>query len=128
MTRINVGIKPKELNKQLAFAEYREIKRIPNAIISGKANINSIIPSEFILGQGHVKFFYNKLGFLYKRYKALQQRCIDLHISIANYDDSFDIAWLMYPQLFGNYEPSSRDRELVLERFNQLNHKLECIT
>ena len=62
MTRINVGILPKELNTKMLIAEHREIIRIPNLIKKGKYNIKGV-PEHFKLGAGHVSFFYNKLKY-----------------------------------------------------------------
>lgn len=70
MTRINVGIPPRELTNKHLTAEHREIKRIPNAVKTGKAKMVGI-PAQFTLGTGHVKFFYNKLGYLRQRYLEL---------------------------------------------------------
>ena len=67
MTRINVGIPPIELVNKHLLAEHREIKRIPNCVAKGKYNMDGI-PERFKLGKGHVKFFYNKLLYLKKRY------------------------------------------------------------
>lgn len=49
MTRINVGVKPKELCRQHLLAEAREIKRIPNVVAKGKFNLKNQ-PKEFTLG------------------------------------------------------------------------------
>lgn len=56
MTRINVGIPPKDLNTKHLIAEHREIKRVPNLIKKGRLK-SSNIPSNFTLGAGHIKFF-----------------------------------------------------------------------
>jgi len=69
MTRINL-VHPSELCDQHLFAEFREITRIPNLILSNRFNFHNQ-PSEYTLGKGHVKFFYDKLDFLHKRYASL---------------------------------------------------------
>ena len=74
MTRVNVGIKPSELIGKMLIAEHREIKRIPNIIKSGKYSMKGQ-PQLFTLGKGHVKFFYDKLEFLRKRYELLYTEC-----------------------------------------------------
>ena len=73
MTRINV-VPVKELTDQHLLAETRELPRIPNAILKGRYNLSSI-PSEYVLGKGHVSFFYTRLGWLQERYKALHAEC-----------------------------------------------------
>ena len=69
MTRINL-IPVKELSDQHLMAEYRELPRIINGVLSGKFN-NKNIPDKYVLGTGHVKFFTNKLIFLYNRYENI---------------------------------------------------------
>lgn len=74
MTRINV-VDPTELCDQHLFAETRELKRIPNMIKSGKARLDLPRPNRYVLGKGHVSFFYDKLKWLRNRYDALYAEC-----------------------------------------------------
>ena len=76
MTRINVGIDPSELNMKMLMAEHREIKRIPNCVKKGRFSMVGQ-PREFTLNTGHVKFFYDKLGYLKKRYEEIYKTCCD---------------------------------------------------
>ncbi|MBR0574009.1 MULTISPECIES: pyrimidine dimer DNA glycosylase/endonuclease V [Pasteurellaceae] len=73
MTRINL-IPPKELCDQHLLAEFRELTRIPNAVAKGKYNLVGM-PDDYKLGTGHVRFFFNKLMFLKKRYQDLYEEC-----------------------------------------------------
>jgi len=79
MTRINLAIQPKQLTDQHLLAELRELPRIftavKNRIASGKS-FNDI-PKNFTLGTGHVKFFYDKCGFLDKRHHSLRLEYFD---------------------------------------------------
>lgn len=74
MTRINL-VDPANLSSQHLIAEYREIMRLPNNLrksLQRKIPFKmSEIPNEYVLGKGHVKFFYNKMKFLRRRFKAL---------------------------------------------------------
>ena len=71
MTRINVIPSALLLDSHL-LAELREITRIPNAILSGKAKIDfKAIPGRYTLGKGHVIFWYDKLGYIRARYEQL---------------------------------------------------------
>lgn len=88
MTRINAHINPLVLCDQHLLAEHREIKRIPNTIRSGKAKLTGI-PETFSLGTGHVKFFYNKLGYLQNRYAHLHQECIRRGFDVTDYSECF---------------------------------------
>lgn len=80
MTRINV-VDPSELSTKHLVAEYREIMRLPgNLSLSlnrkGKKFDLKEIPETYTLGTGHVKFFYNKMAFLEKRFKSLVQEML----------------------------------------------------
>lgn len=115
MTRINVGIMPSELNNRHLLAEHREIKRIPNAIKKGKYSLDNI-PAEFKLGTGHVKFFYNKLGYLHGRYIDLYEECLNRGFNVTNYNDSFNDVPM---ELYNEYTPTKWDRKIVLERITK---------
>ena len=112
MTRINAGIPPVELTDKHLIAEHREIKRIPNLISKGKYNMNGQ-PSEFKLGIGHVKFFYDKLLYLKKRYIKLNHECVKRGFNIQNYVG----AWDEVPkELMNDYIPSETDVAIVKQR------------
>jgi hypothetical protein len=114
MTRINVGIPPAKLTRQHLIAEHRELVRIPNAIKSGRAVVKGI-PEQFKLGSGHVKFFYNKLKYLHKRYDALYKECIRRGYKMTYFGDSFK----ELPQiLYNDYIPTQKDIEIITERIN----------
>lgn len=75
MTRINC-ISVQELTDKHLLAEYREITRISSALKrSIKANkVN--IPDKYKMGEGHVKFFYDKGLYLHKRTAQLYEECL----------------------------------------------------
>ena len=112
MTRINVGVFPSELSDKHLLAEHREIKRIPNTIKSGKAIVKDI-PTQFTLGTGHVKFFYNKLLYLKNRYISLYEECIKRGFNVTNYIAAWDD---LPSELMQDYTPLAQDRAIVLER------------
>ena len=115
MTRISVGIRAIELCDAHLIKERVELVRIPNAIKSGKAVIKNI-PKEFTLGTGHVKFFYDKIGYLHKRYNELTNECLDRGFNITDFSDSFcDIPLGLYK----NYNETIRDRKIVADRVNE---------
>lgn len=114
MTRINVAVLPSELTDKHLMAEHREIKRIPNCIVNGRYSMKDQ-PSEFTLGTGHVKFFYDKLGYLLMRYEQLYAECRLRGFDVTYYGE----AWKDVPQeLMGDYKPTERDRAIVMERIN----------
>ena len=123
MTRINVGILPSELTDKHLLAEHREIKRIPNCVAKGKYNMNGI-PDKFKLGTGHVKFFYNKLFYLFTRYLELYVECKKRGFNVQDYRE----AWSNVPkELMGNYIPTQNDRKLVQQRINEKLNKWKVI-
>jgi len=115
MTRINVGVEPSKLSRQHLLAEHREIKRIPNAVRTGKAKIENI-PENFRLGKGHVKFFYIRLGYLLKRYRKIYKECINRGFQVSDYSK----AWDGIPSnLMGDYHPTEKDRQIVKARIKE---------
>lgn len=114
MTRINVGYPVEKLTTKHLIAEHREIKRIPNTIISGKAKIKDI-PETFRLGAGHVKFFYNKLGYLLDRYNKIHEECLRRGFNVQDYSGSWDG---VPSHLMGDYTPTKRDKALIRERIS----------
>lgn len=112
MTRINVGVPPRELSNKHLIAEHRELKRIPNVVAKGKCNLKNI-PTKFSLGKGHVSFFYDKLGYLRERYIGLYDECIARGYNVQNYLASWDGV----PQeLMNSYTPTEEDVRIIRER------------
>jgi len=119
MTRINVGILPKELSNKHLIAEHREIKRIPNCVSKGRYNMNNK-PNRFKLGEGHVKFFYDKLSYLKDRYVLLYTECMRRGFNVQNYIG----AWDNIPkELMGDYTPTENDRKLIQQRIKENDKK-----
>ena len=115
MTRINAGIPPEDLTLKHLLAEHREIKRIPNNIVKGKFNMNNQ-PEKFVLGEGHVKFFYNKLKYLKKRYELLYAECVKRKFAVKYYG----LSWKDVPEeLMNDWEPSEKDITIVKERIQE---------
>lgn len=112
MTRINVGIPPKELTNKHLLAEHRELKRIPNVVSKGKCNLKNI-PAKFSLGKGHVSFFYDKLSYLKDRYIELYNECIARGFNIQNYLSAWDSVPI---ELMKGYNPTDNDAQIIRER------------
>ena len=74
MTRINV-VPVETLHQKHLVAEYRELPRIfelvRKRVEKGDKPFSIKIPHEYVLGTGHVSFFYNKLGFIKTRFEQL---------------------------------------------------------
>jgi hypothetical protein len=117
MTRISVSVRAIELCDAHLIKERIEILRIPNAIKSGKAKVNlAKIPKTFTLGTGHVVFFYPRLKYLHDRYNELSSECIKRKFNITDYSDAFDD---LPENLYNDYEETSADRFLLVERINE---------
>ena len=115
-----MGILPQELPSKLLLAEHREMKRIPNCIKSGRYNLEGI-PDQFTLGKGHVKFFYDKLHYLYERYITIHWECIERHFNTQDYGNCWDgLPW----ELYNNYTPTDRDRQLIIDRIESKGFSL----
>lgn len=92
MTRINLTL-VSELADQHLMAEYRELPRVFGAVREriAKGQGFSDIPKDFRLGTGHVKFFYDKIGFLFLRQNAIIKELLkrgyqiqNIHVNVAD--------------------------------------------
>lgn len=115
MTRINAGINPSSLSDKHLLAEHREIKRIPNTIGKGKAIIKDI-PDDFVLGKGHVKFFYNKLYYLFNRYNAIHRECLKRGFNVTYYREAWDNVPVILMQ---DWKPTQNAADLIRQRIHE---------
>lgn len=110
----------------MLIAEHREIKRIPNCIKSGRYSLDGM-PVNFTLGTGHVKFFYNKLAYLRRRYELIYRVCVGApnHFNVTYYGSAFNG---LPDALMGNYEPTINDRALLVQRLHErgVDIELDC--
>lgn len=126
MTRINV-VPVQELHKKHLMGELHEITRVFGLVRKlkdrkiNRFNFQEKVnpPKEYTLGSGHVKFFYDKLGFVYNRYQELQQEAIRRGINANNIerDSLFDGIDSFYG---GDYTPTEDaiaiNRQRLIER------------
>jgi len=132
MTRINL-VPPAELCDQHLIAEWRELTRIPNGIVSGKYKVDlKEIPKQYTVrtndnpagGKGHMKFFFDKLYFLFKRYEAiraeLEQRGMPRK-SMWPDTDAYASHRLLWGILWSDYKPTPQaimlNRKRIRETF-----------
>lgn len=90
MTRINV-VPVKELMDQHILAEVRELPRLVKNLhksLNRKSKPFSMdeIPSQYVLGTGHVFHFYDKFKWLETRFKQLLEECENRGFTI-NFND-----------------------------------------
>ncbi|MFZ7199345.1 pyrimidine dimer DNA glycosylase/endonuclease V [Avibacterium avium] len=123
MTRINV-VPPQELCDQHLLAEHRELTRIPNAVAKGKYNLAGQ-PADYKLGEGHVRFFFNKLQFLKNRYDLLHQECKARGFNVQYFWPE-DLP--QDPSLWQDYQPTENALALNRERIQLRMPKLARFT
>lgn len=113
MTRINL-VPVETLMDQHLMAEYRELPRVFTLALKAYGK-PTVIPAEYVLGSGHVKFFYNKLKFLVNRQLALIAECKKrgFKISQENIDFIFPDSW------YNDYSPSEKDIQLSQSRLDE---------
>jgi len=122
MTRINL-IEPKELTNKHLMAEYRELPRIFTAVkvlIEKGVNVDDVeISNQYVLGKGHVKFFYNKIDWLLIRYEKITKELLsrkfnineELVSSVVNGVNNISLEWKK-----SNYSPSPQEIYLNMAR------------
>ena len=120
MTRINL-IPPEELYWKHLVAEYRELPRIFGLVRRADAKCffpkMMRVPPKFTFGEGHEKFFYDKLTFLVRRQELLIN---EMHR--RGYNTSFDTSSLSLNislKWFNDWTPSNEDIALSRSRINQ---------
>jgi hypothetical protein len=87
MTRINC-VPTAELSRQHLLAEYRELPRV--FALAQKAYCmrrKVLAPEAYTLGTGHVKFFYQRLGYCRRRFHELREEMV-LRGYKPKYDDA----------------------------------------
>jgi deoxyribonuclease (pyrimidine dimer) len=117
MTRINV-VPPKELHTKHLVAEYREITRLPTNLRTalnrkGKVFNMTEIPSEYVLGKGHVKFFFDKMLFLKKRFESLVDEMLQRGYNPTYRDSSI---FETEEQFMNDYTPTDEAIKINRER------------
>lgn len=123
MTRINL-VHVQELADQHLMAEYRELPRIFGAVRkhvqAGKKVQDFKIPAYYILGTGHVTFFYDKLKYLVDRHYDLVLECLRRGINISNtgINDISDIP----KEWCSDYTPGMNDIEVSRSRIAEKVH------
>ena len=106
MTRINC-IPPQHLADQHLFIEYREITRV-SSLARGLLNYG-----HYTLGEGHVKFFYDKGLYLSKRCERLYDELI-----VRGYNPTKKLYKPHPTSLNDDWEPNKSDFMANLIRLN----------
>lgn len=121
MTRINL-VDPAVLTNAHLMAEYRELPRIFTTVAKDPIYASAVQkPQHYVLGKGHVIFFYDKLHWLVKRYNNLYHTLVarDYNLDHTLFDKIFKnaIDLLAYnKQLANDYKPRPEDIYLNMAR------------
>ncbi|NCB95308.1 MAG: deoxyribonuclease [Negativicutes bacterium] len=117
MTRINV-VPVEELCDQHLLAEYRELPRV-----FALAKLCDDAPKQYVLGPGHVKFFYDKLGYIYLRFTELIMECETRGFTIAYTTPPKNLP--INPKLWNDYIPTE---EAIAINRQRLQDKMKKFT
>ena len=117
MTRINC-VPVAELSRQHLVAEYRELPRVfALAQKAYDARRKIVAPEAYALGAGHVKFFYQRLGYCRRRFHDLREEMLR-----RGYRPKFAHvpSVIVPPEWWGHWEPDAAalniNRQRILER------------
>lgn len=140
MTRINC-VPVECLTKKHLQAEYFELPRVLTAVeklvAQGKTVKDVDIPDSYTLGTGHMKFFYNKLFYLYVRHRKLYYELRNREVFVDNekfikVGQRFQNEELRNREWLHNWNPSPEDMYLNMKRLTErhfekkkMNEKLE---
>ena len=121
MTRINI-VPVTELSRQHLVAEYREIARLPKDLNTSLNRINKPfdlkeIPPRYTLGTGHVKYFYDKMLFLQKRFEQLVEEMLK-----RGYNPTFRDSSIFKPndtRFYNDYIPTEEALEINRQRIKE---------
>lgn len=114
MTRINC-VPVEELHDKHLIAEYRELPRVFKL---ARPDVDK--PEKYVLGKGHIKFFYDKLHYLYTRQKQLVKEMKD-----RGFNPKFDPDYLVtadacpYHGLYKSWVPDEEAIELNRSRIRE---------
>lgn len=127
ITRINV-VPVTELCDQHLLAEHRELVRIPNDLLAGKLQFQyQDRPDQYVTGEGHVKFFTNKLRYLYARYQELDDECIKRGLTTTY---AWPVNFMNHTTLryWDDYKPTKWAMRMNRERIAEKMPKSACWT
>lgn len=119
MTRINC-VDPTTLCQQHLVAEYRELPRVfgaaKKAANRGEKHNDDRNPRSYVLGKGHMRFFYPRLGYLIKRQNKIvnemKRRGLTVNFEPPCRSDYNELA----DEWFGDWVPTNEEIEINKKR------------
>lgn len=112
MVRINL-IEPKNLADQHLVAEYDEILMLLGYV--RRYPEMKDIPQEYCLGKGHIKFFKDKLQYIYNRHELLKKE-----MRKRNFKTNITIDLTEFPEeLVNDWSPRKKDFVIIKNRIQE---------
>ena len=125
MTRINC-VPVEELTDKHLGAEYRELPRlfgqIQKAIERGESPDDPRNPTEYKLGKGHTRFFYDKVRWLCIRYDQLVHECYRRNRNVNFPLVPVSVAQIP-PKWWHDWQPTPEALELNRQRIQERLNK-----
>lgn len=127
MTRINL-IPVSQLHNKHLVAEWHELPRVFRLAMKwyDKGGKIEDLPTEYTLGKGHVKFFYDKFGYLFNRLNELSTEMVKRGYNpdiVLLYDIYMD--YWTYNELWNDYTPTPKALELNRQRIEERLKEME---
>lgn len=124
MTRVNL-VRPEDLADQHLFAEWRELKMIPPKLKEVQKNklgyqIMKDVPDKYSLSTGHVRFFYDKMHFLFTRYDLLTEELHKREYNITKHNAEEIFLLGILPEMQNNFwTPSKEEIQINIARISE---------
>jgi deoxyribonuclease (pyrimidine dimer) len=118
MTRINC-VPPNWLRDKMLVAEYRELPRVFGLMRRYTGNCDDL-PRQYVMGKGHVRFFYNKGKYLVNRQQVIIDEMIMRGFN-PQYTDPAQLSIGVRSDLMGGWKPTKRDQRVNIERLKDRN-------
>lgn len=119
MTRINV-VPPRELSRKHLVIEYRELPRVCGLVRRAQARgltpADIDAPDDYVLGTGHVKFFYTRLAYIVSRFDAVVR---EMHA--RGYHTTYNALPThdLHPCWFKSYRPTRNAKTINRQRLKE---------
>jgi deoxyribonuclease (pyrimidine dimer) len=117
MTRVNL-VPADQLADQHLFAEWRELKMIPRLVRKNLQRGTPMVdlPAKYTMNAGHVRFFYDKMLWLFNRYHFLEDELHFRDYKLSAFDASKAFLNDMPPHLLKTWAPSPEEVKINVER------------
>lgn len=131
MTRIDCA-PVEELSDKHLLSNYKELPRafgyIRTRMSKNRPLVDKTTPKNYTMGDGHVKYLYDKFVWLKYRYRDLHREMVAREFK-PTYDENYDISDIVayYSSVRGNWKPTETDVEVsrsrIKERISEKPHE-----